>query len=165
MPFFSREADIARRINRCVGNDWHVTLGVNPRTGGKALKAVHNDGRRVLVRFSSETPLGLSIGGAAPIGFCFQQYVDWSRMFNDLADSDRRRDHAPDADRTRSPYPPQQSSVSGTTESETPTAGDEGEDGSPSEEDTEVPTVNVSRTGYKHALLQDTYGSSCTTTP
>lgn len=85
MPFFTEEGNIARRINQRVSKDWNVELGINPRTGDKAIKALRRDGKKVLVRFNSETPLGLSVGGATPRGFCFEDYFDWTRLFDDLA--------------------------------------------------------------------------------
>lgn len=86
MPYFSEEADITKRINRSVSKDWEVELGVNHRTGRRAIKATRSDGKRVLVRFNAERPLGLSVGGAAPSRFCFEDYMDWTRMLNDLAE-------------------------------------------------------------------------------
>jgi len=86
MPFFSEEGNLTRRINRMVSKEWDVELGVNPRTGGKAIKARRNDGKKVLIRFNSETPLGLVAGGPALRGFCFEDFIDWTRMFNELAD-------------------------------------------------------------------------------
>ena len=85
MPYFSAEGDVARRINQRVSKEWEVELGVNSRTGDKAIKARRSDGKKVLVRFNSETPLGLSVGGTAPRGFCFENYVDWTHLFDDLA--------------------------------------------------------------------------------
>jgi len=85
MPYFMAEGDIARRINRRVSKEWEVELGVNRRTGSKAIKARRSDGKKVLIRFDTDTPLGLSVGGTAPRGFCFEEYIDWTRMLNDLA--------------------------------------------------------------------------------
>lgn len=87
LPFFSEEGNIARRINRLISKDWEVELGVNAQTGAKAMKAQRADGCRVLIRFDSETPLGLTTGGSAPRNFCFEEYFDWTRMLNDLAQS------------------------------------------------------------------------------
>ncbi len=98
MPYFSREGYIVRRINQRVGKDWEVELGVHPRTGAKAIKATRNDGEKVLVRFNSETPLGLSLGGAAQGRFCFEDYFDWTRLFDDLA---RERGNNDGADTSR----------------------------------------------------------------
>ena len=85
MPYFTAEGDIARRINRRVSKEWKVELGVNPSTGAKAIKARRSDGKRVLIRFDTDTPLGLSIGGTPPRGFYFEEYIEWTRMLNDLA--------------------------------------------------------------------------------
>ena len=85
MAFFSDEGNVARRINRLVSKDWDVELGENRRTGAKALKAKHANGQKVLVKFNTDTPLGLSAKGGNAKAFHFEEYVDWTRIFNDLA--------------------------------------------------------------------------------
>jgi len=83
MPFFSEERKIAQRVERLAGNGWQVTLGVNS-LGAKALLAKHSDGRKVLLKFDPKIPFGLKLGATAALKVHFEEYVDWSRLLNDL---------------------------------------------------------------------------------
>jgi hypothetical protein len=84
-PYFTKEGSITRRINQLVSKEWQVELGVNPLTGAKAIKAQRSDGKKVLIRFNSDNPFGLSHVGAAVRRLCLEEYIDWTRVFNDLA--------------------------------------------------------------------------------
>ncbi|MBN2374487.1 hypothetical protein JXL19_11940 [bacterium] len=84
MPYFTKEGDVARRINQLVSKEWQVELGVNPKTGAKAIKAQRSDGKKALICFNSDNHLGLSFGGGAVRRFCLEEYIDWTRIFNDI---------------------------------------------------------------------------------
>lgn len=93
LPFFSEEAAVVRHINRqLTGRRWTVELGVNPRTQVKAIKAQAADGRRVLLRFTPGAPLGLSFGDSTSLGLDLEAYVDWVRLFDDLAQASHQPD-------------------------------------------------------------------------
>ena len=84
MPYFTEYGEITRRIDRRVSKEWDVELGVNSHTGAKAIMAQRSDGKKVLICFDADAPFRQSVGGAASRGFCFDEYVDWTRLFNDL---------------------------------------------------------------------------------
>lgn len=151
MPFFTEEAEMARRINRCVSKEWEIVLGVNRRTGGKAIKAVRSDGKKVLVRFNSETPLGLSVGGAAPHGFCFETYFDWTRMFNDLADREEQNSAPAEVD-TGKISSDQGSSLSGTAGDKTSSTGVVNMKDTQDEKKVGLSTDNASPNELKHSV-------------
>lgn len=86
MPFFSKEAVLARRIDEMVGDEWRVEFGLNPVTEEKALRAQRTeDDSRVLLKFSDEAPLGLVSGETAELDLFLEKYVDWNGILDDLA--------------------------------------------------------------------------------
>ena len=89
MPFFSEEASITQQINQLVSKEWVVELGHNSKNGKNAIKAVRSDGERVMVLFENDSPLGLQARGTKIKRFAFENYVDWTRMFNDLIKEER----------------------------------------------------------------------------
>ncbi len=91
VPYFSAEGEMVRRIERRVSKQWTVELGVHARTAARAIKAIRDDGTRVLVRFDRDMPLGLSAGRHVRSDFRFENYVDWTRMFDDLAVQDEAK--------------------------------------------------------------------------
>jgi len=83
MPSFTEEGQMVDKINQMVSKAWQVEFGINSKTGEKAIKAVRNDGAKVLIRFNTQVPFGLAVSGETAIA----QFVDWTRMFNTLAES------------------------------------------------------------------------------
>jgi len=122
-PYFSEEGVIARSINHRVSKEWEVELGVHPRTGKKAIKARRRDGQKVLLRFDSETPLGLSVGGAAPRGFRFENYFDWTRLFEDLAECNKDNSGVSSARASRGAGTPGKDAPTSSTAGEEPSPG------------------------------------------
>ena len=84
MPFYSKECSITQRIDRSVSKTWSVELGINPVTQEKAIKAIRQDGKKVLIQFSQNAPLGLCVGPIDSDTFHIEEFVDWTRMLNTL---------------------------------------------------------------------------------
>ena len=101
LPEFTDESQAVDHINRLVSKAWKVEFGVNSKTGKKAIKAVRDDGAKVLIRFTPKTPFGLDVGEEVNIA----QFMDWTRMLNALAEPsplpDKQTDkHPPESSRS-----------------------------------------------------------------
>ena len=83
LPFFTAEARAVSQINRLVSKAWQVEFATNTKTGEQAIKAIRDDGAKVLIRFAPETPFGLDISEELGV----EQFVDWTRLLNTLAQS------------------------------------------------------------------------------
>lgn len=75
LAYYSKEAELARDINRTLSDGWNVFLGINPSTHQKALLVSNPSGERKSIPFSN-APLGLAYDN-------LWKYVDWTRLFVD----------------------------------------------------------------------------------
>ena len=99
LPEFTDESRAVDHINRMVSKEWKVEFGINLKTGEKAIKAIRDDGAKVLIRFTPQTPFGLTVGESVQV----ERFVDWTRMFNALAEP------SPLPDKQAEKHPPESS--------------------------------------------------------
>ncbi|RME44505.1 MAG: hypothetical protein D6795_17835, partial [Deltaproteobacteria bacterium] len=91
ISYGSREEEVVQAMAQRLGPAWRVELAVNRKTGGRAIRAKHREGDRVILPYDPRRPLGLgeailwSGGGEKKTQhFLLEEYVDWQRLFDDL---------------------------------------------------------------------------------
>lgn len=85
LPYFRAEAKIADYIREHLSPVWSVRFGTKPGEERTAVLAEHQDGRRLIVRFDPFGVLGLGHALLESRDVLIEKYIDWGRLFTDLA--------------------------------------------------------------------------------